>query len=781
MSDRSGIDKAYFVLPLCAFVCWVLYQIAGDSLVFSLADGPFERILWRFFARPDGYQPNDYVDAANRSLPRILILLLVAGLSLYSIWVNKEMKRKVFLILVTLVSFSYLASTFDLGAVGSLYTVDDYPKFYYITLRNAELLLNYGSYAGYEHGIQGGIPTFFYLRSCFLEFIPFKLIFGDQLGFHLMLYFFILATPICFYYLTLELSKCEETARLCSLVSALQLGLWPAARFGLSPAIVAMPLSFLCMLCFLRYLEGKKYALFWAVFLSWLLVYTHLLLYVTTVAFCAVLCADRLWSREKRTVGFNKLASFGLLNLLVTLPVWVNILAYRQYMTGEYLYFRDVGFSVRATKAIFKLLGSASLAEPLFASIVIILFCFIYSQKPEQKALLRNALIVSVLVFLVPMFRNVGSLDVLAKRVEHYVPFIAVFNLSLFLIFPVTKAIKAVGAILVAIMMVTSYPAPADHRPHVKDPSRIDGELKNYISRDDFVLLENCAHYNAVKKGRNNMGCPTKSGHWVGLLHREYQARMFSQIGEDPHPYNSFRDMYITSGTFRGEKLAPELAPILQEKLRDWGVNKVCVWSRRSQEFFTYADSFESMGQGRIYQCYRANYQPSPAVRLSGGGQGSISDETPFSFGVRLESVGGEETVVINKNYFEYWSARDEEGRPVPLKACDKKICFKASKAGTIHFRYRRNIIWNLISLGTLILLFVYSRRGLGRRFERFKRLFQGDAAGTSKSDDRVSEGPPKKTAVEAPPKQGGPEGAEQQRHKPGDKGGRKRKKKRPR
>jgi hypothetical protein len=176
--------------------------------------------------------------------------------------------------------------------------------------------------------------------------------------------------------------------------------------------------------------------------------------------------------------------------------------------------------------------------------------------------------------------------------------------------------------------------------------------------------------------------------------------------------------MYLVNGYFLGKPLGEDNGPEFIAHIRDWSVNKVCVWSERAKEFFTGSSEFMLLGQSKKYACYQATYSVPPPVRLDAGGRGRIVEENPVSFTVLLEDISRPQTVTINKNYFKSWSAYDEEGRKIPLKKCGPKICFEAGRSGYVYFKYRKNIVLNLI--GILVLLL-----SLGADFVRPKRAIR--------------------------------------------------------
>ncbi len=165
--------------------------------------------------------------------------------------------------------------------------------------------------------------------------------------------------------------------------------------------------------------------------------------------------------------------------------------------------------------------------------------------------------------------------------------------------------------------------------------------------------------------------------------------------------------MYLLNGYFQEKPLGPANKKEFIDQLKDWSVNKVCVWSLTAKTFFDNCSEFKFLGKSKRYTCYEATYEIQPEVRLKSG-QGQITEESPFSFTVLLEDGSGRQTVTVNKNYFRFWSAYDDRGQRIPLKSCGQKICFEFENSGHAFFKYKKNIPLNIIALLVLPLSFIF-------------------------------------------------------------------------
>jgi len=252
---------------------------------------------------------------------------------------------------------------------------------------------------------------------------------------------------------------------------------------------------------------------------------------------------------------------------------------------------------------------------------------------------------------------------------------------------PIHKTGKIFGSIILLFIII--QPPRVEHVKSVNTISEIDNKINAFISPGDFALFENSAQFNPAKPGEKFDKCNRiDRSHWLTYLQKELGVKFFSQIGDDAHPFNNLRHMYITNGVYKGEPLGMDNEIEFIKLLKDWGVKK--------------------------YICYSATYEILPEVRLNKGGTGRLIDEGPFSFKVFLENVSEVQTVTINKNYFNFWSAYDEKGNQISLRKSNQKIRFDTADNGYIFFKYRKGTLLNLISLLAIsftLLFDIFKRR----------------------------------------------------------------------
>lgn len=636
-----------------------------------------------------------------------------AGYLLYSIfplslWRGRHIPRKWFFCLLVILSLYQLSLLINFKDMAGLLINDDYPKFYAYTLENAQSLIKYGSPFGFNHNFQGGIPAF-YLRSCFLEFIPFMLIFGSQLGYQVMLVFFAVLLPVSFFFLTLEFSKNEDAARLASFLATTQIGAWHFISCGIAPALLAMPLLFFSVFFFIRYLYGRKQCFFYLLFFFSLLAYTHTGKFLTAWLIFTIIFIYKSITQKGIASNFKKVAYFGLFSFLVCLPLYYAVFNQMSFLWFGWRYPQEAPLA-NFWAAFFELKQSINIKNILFLSTVFLLHFYYIIEDRQKKLILRNALIISIIIFFIPALANIFTLyewrfiqRAIARMQQAFVPYISVFNIACLAMLETNKKAKTLGIIAALFIIVNQY-QPYEHclLPVAQKASHIDSRLGDFIGPEDYVIFENCGHLSSARPGYKDTKGPYDRGHWLMPLQRHLGANFFSRTGDDPYPVNKFKHMYITNGFYNGRPLDGQQEELMA-LLKAWGVNKACVWSDDAIKFFDNSKYFRPLGKSQRYNCYAATYAILPEVRLSGAAKGKITNEQPFSFTVSLKNISENQSVIINKNYFKGWSAYDENGRRVPLRQCKQKICFDVSGDGRIFFKYHKNLLLNIIALLTLL------------------------------------------------------------------------------
>ncbi|MDD5111826.1 MAG: hypothetical protein PHG85_04730 [Candidatus Altiarchaeota archaeon] len=642
---------------------------------------------------------------------------VISLIFLLSILSGKVIPRKLFYILIIILSLDQTSYFINFKNLDSLLINDDHPKFYTISVENANLLLKYGTPFGFNPDFQGGIPTL-YLTSCFLELIPFALLLGNQMGYQVMLISYITAIPLSLLLLMRELVKDEDIARAISFISAFQLGMRPIILYGMTPGVVALPLSFLSMYLFIRFMDNKKFSLFPLSLTSGMLAYTHPGCFAITMLFFALILAYRLFAKMDVYASLKKLMCFGLLHLIICSPLYYNILSYASFFIPEYKYRQESAIYSYASSVFSNLKGMISLNNPVFILIISLLWLYVPTIKCAETNKLRNALLNALLfnttLLLAASLNAIPQIFVFIERLDwFFTPFLIAINLSLFLFLTLSRRIKVLLIILLMVVIQNQYPPIKENLIAVHAVSDVDRMMKRFILPGDYALVENCPHINPSEDWIYPYEYCAYS-HIITYLQEDVGARFFSHIDGDPHPYNRIRNVYLTGGIYDGSPLSGDNTVKFMKAIVDRGVNKACVWSIAANKYFNSTPYFNKTGSSQKYTCYAALYNVLPDVRTGVSGNGQITDETPFSFTVTLRNLTAKQNVTVNRNYFNMWSAYDGDGNKIEIRECGRKICFDAERDGSVYFKYGKNTLLNaaaLLALAAALAIDLYRRR----------------------------------------------------------------------
>lgn len=691
---------------------WILYVLFGhEQLIRAMHEGRLPQILSRLLFGDVPLLLEYRLERTKEIFFGLNCVGIFSIIVLFSIWTGKNISKKWFVFILLALSICQISTFINFKDINGLFRIDDHPKYYSFTVENAKLFLKYGTPFGFNHYFQGGIPTF-YLRSCFLEFIPFSFFLNDQMAYQVMLIFFIALIPVTLFFLILELTKNEDIAKTVSFIATFQLGVWPFVYWGMTTTIVTMPLSFLAMFLFIRYLYNERYYLFPLLLVSTLLAYTHLVNFAITWMFFIIFFVYKLVKERKTYADIKKICFFGALNFLTCLPICYNLLSYTSFIRTNWLSVEQKTISEHISLIFTTLKRRISFINPSFLSMVFLALLLFFRGNTldlKGKRILRNTLVFNLFIFFIILLKDVPSISIFIERIEWmYLLYIVVLNFSLFLLFKMNRRVKALGVAVILLIILNVQPLANYWVPSVREVSVIDNKLNNFISKRDYVLFENLSHLQdkleGLKDDENEIDeLMRRYSHWVTYFQEKTGAKFFSHQGEDVHPFNKLRHMYITNGSFKDKLLGEENEEEFTELLKDWGVNKVCVWSPTARRFFESSPFFRLLGNSVRYRCYRATYDIVPEVRLSKAGEGKIIDETPFSFTVHLKNISEKQNVIINKNYFDFWSAYDEKGNKIALREHGQRISFDIANNGYIFFKFRKNLLLSLVSLLALL------------------------------------------------------------------------------
>ncbi|MBN2490014.1 MAG: hypothetical protein JXQ29_04080 [Planctomycetes bacterium] len=691
------------------------HESYGRALVRAMYEGTSSGFLNAIFHRRAAYDLAHYQHQIEIMLYGYGALLVLATVFFSALGSGKRLRPRAYVVLLVLVSLANIAFVLPVCDFGAFLIDDDYPKFHASAVEHAEALLRYGSPFGYNHDFQGGVPAF-YMKSSFLALLPFLVVLGEPLGHQVMLIVFLALIPLSLYLLLRTALRDESLAQVVAFLAAFQIRSLDYVAYGMTPALVALGLVFLSLFFLLRYAFGG-YHRRWlgaAVLATTALLYTHLLYFALVWLVFAGLLA---WARMAAGVRVPpmRLLPLGAPAFLAGLPFLVSLIDYSAFVTTQSDYPLQVGLGVQVFRAVqynLKLLTEAGGDRwLLLLSVLFLVVAHAQTADARRRLKIRGLVLLSAVILVAPTLEGLPHLTTLARRTAVFVPFVFAINAALCLAPSLPARTRAAAVLLVFFVVLCQCPLQPRIPRTVATLGDIDPALARRIAPGDHVLVENTAHVSPLITRDYKRFKPGTYGHWLPQLQRHLGVRFFAQVGEDPHPYDRRRDMYVTNGTYAGKPLDEETGPALLEQLRHWGVNKVCVWSPAAIDFFTRSEHFTFLADSAKYRCFQAADEPLGEVRVSGGGTGRILEATPFGMTVALENISGPRTVTVARNWFQYWSAHDEAGTEIPLREACRMISFEVSRDGRVRLHYRRHTLLYLVAGLALFLPFLGPRR----------------------------------------------------------------------
>ena len=212
IQNRIIKNKTTVISLFLLTVIWITYALFGHHLIKAMYEGKSIEVLNNLITTQSTHTLKYYFETGDRLFITGNIVAALFCIFLFQTWSGKNISKRIFILLIIITSFCLTNLFINFRNLDTLLLGDDNPKYYSMSVENADLLLNHGSPFGFNHNFQGGIPSF-YLRGCFLELIPFSSVFGNHVGYQVMLIFFIVLIPVSLFFFTLEITGNDDIAR----------------------------------------------------------------------------------------------------------------------------------------------------------------------------------------------------------------------------------------------------------------------------------------------------------------------------------------------------------------------------------------------------------------------------------------------------------------------------------------------------------------------------------------------------------------------------------------
>jgi hypothetical protein len=685
MPDMPDRSKRIFDLEFLALL--------GSVLILSLAQQRgfhFYRSveIWLFFAGMTGFyyllkfrRMQDDATAVLKKLISSPAFVLTCSISLLLFW---------------------FLQSFPLKEWKSYILVDDYPVVYAFSKRGWDILRQ-GGYFGWDSSFVGGYFTATDMGLNLIHFLFPLSFFGWEIGFHLMLLLFFVGFPfLCFYYVRV-CCKVDQKKALVSLLIASFFALHYFKKYlieGMVAAFIGVDLVMLALIFFQRLKEGRRLSFFASVLTLTLLFYTHLGMFLYSIAFILI---DVLVSANKKHL--RPVLFLGCFLLITASPFLIYIAKYPDYFILDNKHFFPAAFSLNAyldstgetiaSMLNFTLWQDKVRYYPLcFLPVLIYMF---YKRTWRKQAIFT--LFVILFNVLIP-----SELYLLQSRIVLLIPFLLSVLLSGFLITNWEKqnfSILLLGLFLSLILFRAVFinnPAAFRHGqpgdfyniPLVEEIKTLDGR---------YIAVENNQHwYHPGEK-------VTPDFHWLPLLQLETHKLLFSNASEGHH-HTPFRVNSFDSGCFGGEPIDKWEIEDVNKTLLKWGIKYLVVWNERTKQYFAghphfYEKAWQQKGDWVVFRFLNADTRDAV---IEHGGEAKIADIDFYEKDILLSNCEKNSLVLLRTNYFPAWKAYFNN-KEIPLANFNGQIGFRAPDSAnyTVRLKYPRYAFLNILAAITLI------------------------------------------------------------------------------
>ncbi len=580
----------------------------------------------------------------------------------------------------------------------------DYPAFYGASLKQIEIIKQ-GSLFGWDSSLLGGFFTASDVsanKGLFL--LPF-LIFGRNLGFHLLFLFCYCLYPFLMYVLTRKITENSESAIL---------SLWFSGAFcftfieiildvGVLSWLIGINLFILNLIFFHNLNRKKPFSIFFLTLFLSLSLYAHMIFFILTVLYFFIY----LFLQFDKSL-FLKLILIFLFVFLITFNFWYYFIYTPGYIQLDILHYSKPFLPLKNIfPEIFKgfvflftfLAWTAGEHEfkyfGLSLTLLPILLLICWQQTKSLKPylfiifIILAGNIITCYLFILFFSRQLALLPILLTLV-----------LSNWLVKIKKQNFFIIGLILILFLIVRQASLG---RPilHIKDLKDYNKHLIEKIQNlDSLILFENIL-FHKTKTPLN-----VQFTHLLTLG----TAKSFFATTADGFHSSVYRGNCIASGTFRGVYLHQIDIRYMNEVFQKWGIKYLVLWSDTAVEYFNRFPQFYKTiwtdGNWHIFEFKAADTRPLVIAQ----GRGEVIDKDYFEKIVKLYAARKGDLVTIRSNYFPEWKGYFE-GRDIDILNNDGQLAFKVPASGNsvIHLKFPKHTSHYLMALLAILLSFSYS------------------------------------------------------------------------
>jgi hypothetical protein len=598
---------------------------------------------------------------------------------------------------------------FPLSHFNSLVFFDDYPQRFAFILRGLEIFKQKAIF-GWDSKLIGGYPTALEVADhLYVTFFPFSL-FGEKIGFHLMLLFFWLLFPCIIYLYTLELVKKKKIANLALYVSTFFNFTFfiNILAYGMINNYLAINLFISALFFTLRLKSEKKFS-FFSLFLSlFLLMYCHEGIFIFALFFVGL---EMLFPLKKQnvlrfailiTLLFSSTLNYGY--YFLKYPSFFNLHIIPQTKPARGVFNFSLPDKINLGLLDFwnwnpsSYLGISLIFLPLLIWLII---------KRPLKGIKRPCL---YLLLLISTFflHSPTSVGLLVSRGEYFMPFFltVIFSAALFLAFE--KRNLAFLFLLCAIF-INFFPFLRGQIAHLKDIKAYNPSFISKIEKLKGVILFEEAGRLIRKVGENQ---PAHS-HIAALLSQTLKVSLLSNTRDGYHP-SIFRNNALQCGIFQDRLLTEIETSEFNNFLEKWAVRYIVVWSNISRNYLgSYPNFYEKEWEDKDWAIFRYIYAQVENLKfLSGEGEGELENLDYFLKVLEVRGAKESDTVILKTNYFPEWKAFYKNTR-VPIFNYNGQLAINLpfEGEGEIIFKYPKHYFLSFLIFLSFACVIIVDRK----------------------------------------------------------------------
>lgn len=666
----------------------------------------------------------------------LICLILTIGLSLFLLH-SRIMTLLFHPVFAFMVGYVFLIACLwgrFTPSVSSYIWHDDAPMLYAATKQGLDMLRQGGVF-GWDSSLLGGFPASFecnYNLSLFGA--PFMLLFGDKIGFNIMVFLSIAMFPFLIYMCVRIWLPGNRISAACGIYFACVVlngyfgDFIGNCSFNRVWGIDFYILSLIFLGAFLKSSPFAGFFLAGSLAMTCAAHLSYFVLSIFTTIIVIVLSGHKCKSLLKLVL------LLAIVSMCVS-PFVGELLVYRSYFGEDIDHFIPLNKEVTITSVSIALMRAVSDAlfhppETWFGLMPIFLWMLIRSSNRMLRVLVAAYVFTAVIIYSGMQFTDQSFLRMLNGMAVPPVIFLSALG---GMAGDANSFFRRVvwGGILffvIATFSLNGFAFKSWTTPRLKDIGSYSEDFKRRIGdlKGNLILFEGQGGYNHATESKLGRRSEKWSDdvHLVGVFALETGKDLFSTGIDGFHP-SVFRANAITSGTYKGKFLSEYPVEEISALLKKWGIKYLVVWSNEARSYFGHqAHSYKRIWNIDTRELQRAGFEPvqweiyefldaDPRSVVVASGSGEIETGDYFTKILRMYGVERGAKVIIRTNYFPAWKAFWEK-HEVNLFNEDGQLALRCPADGdlVIYLHFPKYKFLTMAAILSLLMCFFLSRRG---------------------------------------------------------------------